>query len=322
MNASKNITVSRVNSVMYDFIICTYNRENLLLKCLHSIMKLSIIEDTFSVIVINNNSSDSTEINTRRFIDENKLDNYFIYNEHNIGLSFARNRGVKESTGEYIIFVDDDALLREDYLEQLDKYRREINDLKAFGGPIFPKFESIKPDWYNRFTAPNFLSFHYKGKSQRLYANFEYPFGCNMGFHRSLKESFLHFNTSLGRKGSDGMSMEEKLVFDDIKRFHKIYYLPNVIIDHFISDERVSKDNIIKLAKGQGASLSYYFHLQKGGKKISILLNQIAKLVLIVPLSIVYTFLFKFETTKHLIFTRLLIFKKFIIGISRIKSPL
>ena len=112
MNDTKNVAVSNANSLMYDFIICTYNRENLFLKCLHSITDLSSIEDTFSVIVISNNSTDNTRISTEKFIHENQLNNFSIHDEINIGLSFALNRGVKESTVEYIIFVDDIALRR------------------------------------------------------------------------------------------------------------------------------------------------------------------------------------------------------------------
>ena len=64
----------------------------------------------FIFIIINNNSTDNTEAICQKFINENSRVNIKLFFESNKGLSYARNRGVKESSTDIIVYLDDDAL--------------------------------------------------------------------------------------------------------------------------------------------------------------------------------------------------------------------
>ena len=87
-------------------IICTYNRVELLGKCVNSLMTQTARKENYEIIVIDNNSTDNTADLIRKIKIINS--NLRYVKEANQGLSYARNRGWKEAKGEYIAYIDDD----------------------------------------------------------------------------------------------------------------------------------------------------------------------------------------------------------------------
>ena len=65
--------------------------------------------------------------------------------EDELGLTHARLRGIAEATGDLLIFVDDDNVLRRDYLEAASRIAVAHPYLGAFGGSIEAEFE-VEPD--------------------------------------------------------------------------------------------------------------------------------------------------------------------------------
>ena len=51
-----------------------------------------------------------------------------VVREDRLGLTHARTRGIEESSGEVILFVDDDNILREDYLEKNNECEQLVAD--------------------------------------------------------------------------------------------------------------------------------------------------------------------------------------------------
>ena len=93
---------------MISIVICTYNRQDYLPKCLMHLKNQNCRSEDFEIILINNNSTDQTEQICQGFLKENPDLNVNYFVEINPGLSFARNRGIKEAKGSIICFIDDD----------------------------------------------------------------------------------------------------------------------------------------------------------------------------------------------------------------------
>lgn len=83
-------------------IIPTYNREKLLKRCLSSVFKE---EGDFEVIVIDDASTDNTEKTIKEFGD---LRLRYLKQEKNGGVNKARNRAIREASGEWLFCLDDD----------------------------------------------------------------------------------------------------------------------------------------------------------------------------------------------------------------------
>ena len=85
-------------------IVPIYNVENYLARCLDSVLKQSY--ENFEVICVNDGSPDSSEAILLEYAKKDKRIN--IITQENLGLSMARNNGLKKATGEYIYFLDSD----------------------------------------------------------------------------------------------------------------------------------------------------------------------------------------------------------------------
>ena len=93
------------------------------MDALQSMLIQSAKPELFELVIVNNNSTDKTEQLCRNFINENQQLNSIYVIEKNQGLSHARNRGIKESNGKYIAFIDDDAIAEERFVDETLKFQ-------------------------------------------------------------------------------------------------------------------------------------------------------------------------------------------------------
>ena len=100
----------------FSIIVPVYNVESYLAKCLDSILCQSYKD--YEIIAINDGSTDNSSKILKEYVD--KYDNIIVINQKNQGLSQARNNGVKEAKGEYIIFVDSDDFIEKDLLKKIN----------------------------------------------------------------------------------------------------------------------------------------------------------------------------------------------------------
>ena len=102
---------------MISVIVPVYNVEEYLEECLESIKRQTYTD--IEVILVNDGSTDRSKEICERYCEKDSR--FKLVNQENKGLSGARNRGMLESKGEFISFVDSDDVLKEDMLEQLMK---------------------------------------------------------------------------------------------------------------------------------------------------------------------------------------------------------
>ena len=112
--------------------ICTYNRAELLRDCLNSIANQPSVEIAWSVLVVDNNSNDETKEVCKEFAE--KLSNFRSVIELESGASNARNRAIAECKTEWIAFIDDDAMVAENWI-LIAEEEINLNRFDAFGGP-------------------------------------------------------------------------------------------------------------------------------------------------------------------------------------------
>ena len=110
---------------MISIIVPVYNVESYLKECLESIRQQTFTD--IEVILVNDGSTDSSKEICERFCQADSR--FRLINQENKGLSAARNRGVKESVGEYIMFVDSDDVINTKVLEVLLPYMKTDVDI-------------------------------------------------------------------------------------------------------------------------------------------------------------------------------------------------
>ncbi|EOU1888151.1 glycosyltransferase [Clostridium perfringens] len=111
-------------------IIPVYNVESYVDDCLNSLINQSF--KCFEVIAINDGSTDNS-LKCLEYYRKNSDLNIKIINQKNSGLSASRNRGIKESNGEYILFLDSDDMLDKYAIEKLyGEAKKNNSDLVIF----------------------------------------------------------------------------------------------------------------------------------------------------------------------------------------------
>lgn len=103
-----------INSLV-SLIITTYNKKKYIGKCLESVTNQD--SNLLQVIIVDDGSTDGTKEICSHFVDKN--DNFELHVQKNAGVSSARNTGLSYAYGEYIMFLDGDDYLSENYIEEV-----------------------------------------------------------------------------------------------------------------------------------------------------------------------------------------------------------
>ena len=231
-------------------VICTYNREKYLPLCLEHLKNQTASKELFEIVIINNNSTDSTHLICIDFISKNPDLNIAYEIEFNPGLSHARNKGIELSQGQIICFIDDDGFAIPNYISIVQSYATnpKFESYIAFGGKVIPCYnEGMEPKWLSKYIE-GVVSKVDLGEDVKDFDK-KYPAGCNMVFRKTFFEKHGGFNTDLHTRGDD------KFVFDKLKKAGlKTLYIPELSVEHFIDDYRLEKSFITKLSKIIGQS--------------------------------------------------------------------
>ena len=98
-------------------IICTFNREQYLHKAIQSLVEQTLEGELYEIIVVDNCSTDRTkQVVTEKFAHISNL--RYLY-ELILGISQARNTGWQNARGEYIAYLDDNAIASPVPLEKI-----------------------------------------------------------------------------------------------------------------------------------------------------------------------------------------------------------
>ena len=105
----------------YSVIIPLYNKAPYVRKALQSVCNQTYTD--WELIVVNDGSSDNSLEVVKNFVDELKIEDrrLKILSQENAGVAAARNRGVKESKGEYVCFLDADDWWEPNFIDEIDK---------------------------------------------------------------------------------------------------------------------------------------------------------------------------------------------------------
>ena len=117
---------------MTSLVVLTYNQlEDCTKSCIESIYKYTDIKD-FELIVVDNDSQDGTPEYLKE-IEPNYSNMQIILNDANKGYSAGNNDGIKASKGKYVILLNNDTLVSENWLEQILKPFKKDKDTGFIG---------------------------------------------------------------------------------------------------------------------------------------------------------------------------------------------
>ena len=236
-------------------LIATYNRSAWLIKTLQSVVEQDAPLDEWECVVVNNNSNDDTEERFKEFAALHPEVNMRMVTELNQGLSYARNRGIRESEGEYIAIIDDDERIAPGFISAYISLFDSTPDAVAAGGPIIAEYPQGRPVWMSYFTEKPIANQMYLGDKVREYPEGHIPGGGNMALRRSAIRRYGVFDVSLGRVGNSLVGGEESDLFERLQIAQaKYYYTPGAVMYHIIPPEKLTVDYFSRLSYNVGVS--------------------------------------------------------------------
>jgi succinoglycan biosynthesis protein ExoM len=126
--------------------IATYKRKHLLRNLLKSIFAQNLPQNTIvQIVVVDNDIEKSAEEIIKEFKSDDKI--WLEYhNQPKKNISITRNVGVKNSQGEYLLFIDDDETADVNWVSE---HLKAIKAFEADGvfGRVLPEFPENTPKW-------------------------------------------------------------------------------------------------------------------------------------------------------------------------------
>lgn len=99
---------------LISIIVPIYNVSQWLERCLDSIKNQSL--KNYEVLMIDDGSTDNSYFLAEKYCADSR---FKLYRQANAGQGVARNLGLKHANGDYVVFVDSDDWIHEDYLKTM-----------------------------------------------------------------------------------------------------------------------------------------------------------------------------------------------------------
>ncbi len=223
--------------------VCTYNRAASLARTLDSMVQLRIPQKMeWELLLIDNNSSDNTQKVAESF--RGSLPLCYVLEPHQ-GLSHARNRALKETDSDLILFTDDDVEVDSSWLLAFAKAWIENPKAGYLGGKIVPRWFNACPSWLHdeKLALLDGLLVNYDlGSMTRCYTDKDpTPYGASFAISRELINHIAPFRTDMGVTGSIPGRGEEA---EYLKRAQQAgftgVYVGQAICFHIAEDKRLS----------------------------------------------------------------------------------
>jgi len=249
-----------------DICICTHNpRRNILDLVARSIARQTADKTLYRVLIVDNCSVPALELQDFAAFVRSGV-TFRIVREPIPGLSRARIRAINETSGQWILFVDDDNELDTNFVENGLEIINRHSDLGCFGGKLLlPEYLRLEPAPWAKHLLP-YLGIKDFGDSRiTAKANFwgEWePAGAGAFVHRSLLQMYCDRANSddmthkLGRSGKNSLaSCDDSLLMRGAFFVGRgASYEPSLILYHHLDPKRFSFGYFRRLMYAYGKS--------------------------------------------------------------------
>jgi glycosyltransferase involved in cell wall biosynthesis len=238
-------------------VVCSYDRLHYVQRCVEALTRQSVGRGSFEIILVDNGSSPPVAVEMERIVEA--LSNARLVRLEAAGLSLARNEGARAASGDYVAYIDDDAMATPDWIEQIRHVLAERGCRPVvLGGKVLPIWESPLPDWWPVSLRGVLSIIEHDGageyRTDALPATLA-PYGVNMILRRDVMLQHGGFDEALGRHGLMLLSDEDvQLAWRLQDAGLSTIYDSRVVVRHSIQAKRLTPDWLITRLYWQGTS--------------------------------------------------------------------
>jgi mannosyltransferase OCH1-like enzyme/glycosyltransferase involved in cell wall biosynthesis len=246
-------------------VIATHNRVFLLAEALASLARVEVSEGVeVELVVVANACSDGTEQMVGRMARALPFPVRCV-EEPLANLSVARNRGVREATGDILAFLDDDVLVEPGWLRGLVEVYRTV-PADVVGGRVTLNWKDVeRPEWFSP-RHETMLGRCELGDQVCELRNAAF-IGANLSCRRRVLEALHGFTPGLGPTGRIRFANEEReLMTRALQQGFRFFYAPQAAVLHRVQVERIDTGYLCRAKYGQARSKRWISdHLPRRG---------------------------------------------------------
>lgn len=247
-----------MNLPIISVVVCTYNRAEVLQRCLQSLADQNVDSNLFEVIVVDNNSTDNTLEIVDQYVKINH--NFSIVTELNKGLSHARNLGWSVALGQYIAYIDDDANAYPNWISGIIDFVERQPDTGIFGGPYDAFFMGPIPDWF----PPEYGKLDLGAVERPIRLGYEWIVGLNMVIRKDLFYEYGGFDVRLGMTGKTTAYGEEVNFFLNMyDNGVQVFYVPSIKVKHLVAEYKMSLNWLLLSGYSAGRGYELTFNVKR-----------------------------------------------------------
>lgn len=223
-------------SPFLSIIIPTYNRADKLEKCLSALRAQNLAGESFEVIVVDDGSTDSTPQLLKKWAG--KWSNLKYLHQKNAGQGNARNKALKEASGQVVLFIGDDIYPQEGFLEKHVDFHQEHPEkgYACLGLTEWDPTQEITP--FMKWLTHGGPQFAYHKLQAEEEASFWYFYTSNISLKKEmlLKDSF---DPDFKAYGWEDIELGYRLAQKGLK----LIYKPEALAyhDHFMEEASLKK---------------------------------------------------------------------------------
>ena len=241
--------------IRLSLIIPTHNRSERLIAALESVIRQDLPAADWECVVVSNNSTDDTVARFGDFAARYPGLNLRLVTEDGPGVSYARTRGIAETSAPLLVFIDDDERINPGFLRAYADFFDAHPDAVVAGGRIIAEYVTGRPAWLSKYTEMPIANPMDFGDAVRPFPAGRVPGGGNMAFRRSAALRYGGFDPSLGRVGRMLIGGEENDFFERLMRGGETcWYVPGAVMWHIIPPEKLTESYFRRLCYNVGVS--------------------------------------------------------------------
>lgn len=249
----------------FTILTCTRDRRDSLVRCLESLQPLctELKPEDWEVLVVDNGSTDHTGDALAKLARDYPIELRVVV-EPKMGVSFARNTGLRAARGEFLAITDDDVTFATGWPQAWADVFADA-DVVAGAAPIEPIFPEGTEAWFARDVLLEGAgpTAYYDAGPRELVAGpgvkFNLPYTANAGVRRSVALEVGGFREDLGYRGQSGrrrMACEDTDFFERVEAAGgKIIYTPHARVFHHLNEDQATLDYYRRWHRGYGTAM-------------------------------------------------------------------
>ena len=246
---------------MLTVLVATYNGAKTLGACLDAYSRLDPPSGGWKLVIVDNASTDSTGSIIRSFAS--RLPIHYCQ-EPMQGKNAALNTGLREISGDLVVFTDDDAVPHKEWLTAMREAVDAHPGYALFGGKILPRWET-RPEGWILECVPLGVAYSVTPPTLREgEIGAGSLFGPNMAIRASVFASGCCFDPSIGPRGNGSYTMgsETELSLRLERSGLKAWHVESAVVEHIVQDFQLTPKWILRRAALFGREI-YRLHDEK-----------------------------------------------------------